>query len=81
MKYLQDYNPTGNFWLSVLVAAVPIVALLYFLALHPHKSKDGKKVLGIYAPYAAAIAAFLGFLICVFVMKMPTASTGAGFGL
>ena len=81
MKYLQDYNPTGNFWLSVLVAAVPIVALLYFLALHPHKSKDGKKVLGIYAPYAAAIAAFLGFLICVFVMKMPTASTAAGFGL
>jgi len=81
LKYLQDYNPTGNFWLSVLVAAVPIVALLYFLALHPHKSKDGKKVLGIYAPYAAAIAAFLGFLICVFVMKMPTASTAAGFGL
>ncbi|AFM39801.1 L-lactate transport [Desulfosporosinus acidiphilus SJ4] len=81
MKYLQNYNPAGSFWLSVFCAALPILTLLYFLALHPHKSKDGKKLLGIYAPYAAAIAAFVAFLICVFIMKMPATSAAAAFGL
>ena len=81
MKYLQNYNPMGNFWLSVIIAAVPIVALLYFLALHPHKAKNGKKLLGIYPPYAAAIAVFAAFLIAVFVMKMPATTAGASFGL
>ncbi|MDA8441907.1 MAG: L-lactate permease [Peptococcaceae bacterium] len=81
MKYLQNYNPTGNFWLSVIMAAVPIVTLLYFLALHPHKAKNGEKLLGIYAPYAAAIAAFVAFLVCVFVMKMPATTAVAAFGL
>lgn len=81
MKYLQNYNPTGNFWLSVIMAAVPIFTLLYFLALHPHKAKNGTKLLGIYAPYAAAIAAFVAFLVCVFVMKMPATTVAAAFGL
>ncbi|HEY5182614.1 MAG TPA: L-lactate permease [Dermatophilaceae bacterium] len=81
MKYLQNYNPLGNFWLSVIIAAVPILTLLYFLALHPHKAKNGKRLLGIYAPYAAAIAALVALLVCLFVMKMPTTTTGAAFGL
>lgn len=81
MKYLQNYNPVGNFWLSVIIAAVPILTLLYFLALHPHKAKNGQKLLGIYAPYAAAIAALVALLVCLFVMKMPTTTTGAAFGL
>lgn len=81
MKYLQNYNPTGNFWLSVIMAAVPIVTLLYFLALHPHKAKNGEKILGIYAPYAAAIAAFVAFIVCVFGMKMPATTAVAAFGL
>lgn len=81
MKYLQNYNPMGNFWLSVIMAAVPIVTLLYFLALHPHKAKNGEKILGIYAPYAAAIAALVAFLVCVFVMKMPATTAVAAFGL
>ena len=34
--YLQNYNPLGNVWLSTFVAAIPIVTLLYFIALHPH---------------------------------------------
>lgn len=34
--YLQDYTRLGNVWLSTLVAAIPIVTLLYFIALHPH---------------------------------------------
>lgn len=81
MKYLQNYNPVGNFWLSVIIAAVPILTLLYFLALHPHKAKNGQKLLGIYAPYAAAIAALVALVVCIFVMKMPTKTTGAAFGL
>lgn len=81
MKYLQNYNPVGNFWLSVIIAAVPILTLLYFLALHPHKAKNGQKLLGIYAPYAAALAALVAFVVCIFVMKMPTKTTGAAFGL
>ena len=81
MKYLQNYNPTGNFWLSVIIAAVPIVTLLYFLALHPHKAKNGKRLLGIYAPYACAIAAVVALLVSLFVMKMPTTTTVAAFGL
>lgn len=81
LKYLQNYNPVGNFWLSVIIAAVPILTLLYFLALHPHKAKNGQKLLGIYAPYAAAIAALVALLVCLFVMKMPTTTTGAAFGL
>ncbi|SDH06128.1 L-lactate permease [Desulfosporosinus hippei] len=80
MTYLQNYNPTGNFWFSVFLAAVPILTLLYFLALHPHKAKNGERILGIYAPYAAAIAVVVTFFICVFVMKMPAASTAAAFG-
>lgn len=33
--YLQSYNPMGNAVLSTIVAAIPIVTLLYFIALHP----------------------------------------------
>jgi len=80
LKYLQNYNPMGNFWLSVIMSALPIFVLLYFLALHPHKAKNGEKILGIYAPYAAAIAVAVAFLICVFIMKMPAAMTAAAFG-
>jgi len=81
MKYLQNYNPTGSDWLSVIMAAVPILTLLYFLALHPHKGKHGQKLLGIYAPYAAGIAAIVAFIVCVFVMKMPATTAVAAFGL
>ena len=35
--YHQNYNPLGNAFLSTLVAAIPIVVLLYFIALHPHR--------------------------------------------
>ena len=80
LKYLQNYNPMGNFWLSVILAALPIATLLYFLALHPHKAKNGEKILGIYAPYAAAIASVVAFVVCVFGMKMPAATAVAAFG-
>ena len=53
--YQQNYDPFGNAFLSTLVAAVPIGVLLYFIALHPHKDKDGHRHLGISAPKAAFI--------------------------
>ncbi|TGE37740.1 L-lactate permease [Desulfosporosinus fructosivorans] len=80
MQYLQNYNPTGNFWFSVLLAALPIIALLYFLALHPHKAKNGERILGIYAPYAALIAVVVAFVIAIFVNGMPASMTLAAFG-
>jgi lactate permease len=80
LKYLQNYNPLGNFWLSAIVAAVPIFVFLYFLALHPHKAKSGKTLLGIYPPYAAAIAVIVAFLLAIFMMKMPVSSVVASFG-
>jgi len=41
--YHQNYDPFGNVFLSTLVAALPILALLYFIALHPHRDKQGVK--------------------------------------
>ena len=35
MEYVQNYDPLGVGWLSVLAAAAPVVTLLYLLALHP----------------------------------------------
>ena len=46
--YLQNYNPLGVGLLSILVAAVPILTLLYFVALHPHRDASGRRHLGIH---------------------------------
>lgn len=80
MDYFQNYNPTGNVWLSTFLAALPILVLLYLLALHPHKDKEGNKHLGIFAPYAAVTAAIVAILVAIFVMKMPVSSTLGAFG-
>ena len=39
----QDCNPSGNVWLSPLVAVVPIAAPLCFTALHPHRNCHGTR--------------------------------------
>ncbi|SHN78018.1 L-lactate permease [Desulfitobacterium chlororespirans] len=80
MDYFQNYNPTGNVWLSTFLAALPIIVLLYLLALHPHKDKQGNKHLGIFAPYAAVTAAIVAILVAIFMMKMPVPATLAAFG-
>ncbi|AFM01140.1 MULTISPECIES: L-lactate permease [Desulfitobacterium] len=79
-EYFQNYNPTGNVWLSTFLAALPIIVLLYLLALHPHKDKQGNKQLGIFAPYAAITAAIVAILVAIFMMKMPVPTTLAAFG-
>jgi lactate permease len=72
--YYQSYNPTGNAFLSTLVAAIPIVVLLYFIALHPSRDRDGVRHLGIAAPYAALYGVIAAFLVSCLAFKMPVAA-------
>jgi lactate permease len=72
----QNYDPTGRWWLSTLIAALPIVVLLGTLAL-----------LHIKAHFAALLGLSTGLATAVLVFHMParlaatTAVYGAGYGL
>jgi lactate permease len=74
--WAQNYDPTGSWWLSTLIAALPIVVLLGTLAL-----------LHIKAHYAALLGLATALAAAVFVFHMPlrlaaaTAVYGAGYGL
>jgi lactate permease len=72
----QNYDPLGHWWLSTLVAALPIIVLLGLLA--------GLKV----RPHLCAVAGAATAVLCaIFVFKMPAALGvtsffyGAAFGL
>jgi lactate permease len=77
--FQQNYNPLGNAFLSTLVAAIPIAVLLYFIALHPHRDKDGVKHLGISAPFAAFYGVLAAFIVSCLVFKMPLVSAVSAF--
>ncbi|HET9555306.1 MAG TPA: lactate permease LctP family transporter [Anaeromyxobacteraceae bacterium] len=77
--YHQNYNPTGSVFLSTVLAAVPIAVLLYFIALHPHRDKDGVRHLGISAPYAAFCGVVAAFVISCLAFGMPVASAVSAF--
>ena len=79
--YFQNYNPFGNVFLSTLVAAVPILVLLYFIALHPHRDRQGVRHLGIAAPYAAFYGVLAAFLVSCVAFQMPLASAFSAFAL
>jgi lactate permease len=79
--YHQDYNPLGNVFLSTLVAAIPILVLLYFIALHPHRDKRGNKHRGISAPFAAFYGVLAAFLVTCLAFRMPVASAISAFAL
>lgn len=79
MEFHQLYDPMGNAFLSTLLAAVPILTLLYLLAFHPHKDKMGKRHYGIAAPKAALIAGIVTILMAIWLVKMPVSSTFAAF--
>jgi len=79
--YQQNYNPTGNVFLSTLIAAIPILTLLYFIALHPHRDQQGVKHLGISAPYAAFFGVIAAFLVSCIAFSMPVASAVSAFVL
>ena len=80
--YHQNYNPLGNAALSTIVAAIPILTLLYFIALHPHRDKQGVRHLGISAPWAAFFGVIAAFLVsCIpFGMPFPTAFSAFTLG-
>jgi lactate permease len=76
MTWTQVYDPLGHWWLSTLVAALPIIVLLGLLA--------GLKV----RPHWCAIAgASTAVLVSIFIFGMPTKLAftslfyGAAFGL
>src|SRR5512140_3133409 len=79
--YQQNYDPFGNVFLSTVVAAVPIVVLLYFIALHPHYDKQGQRHLGISAPYAALCGVVAAFLVSCLAFHMPIGSAVSAFAL
>ena len=77
----QNYNPTGSVVLSTLLAAVPILTLLYFIALHPHRDENGVRHLGISAPWAALFGVIAAFVITVLVFSMPFTAALSAFVL
>jgi lactate permease len=79
--YHQDYNPTGSAFLSTLLAAVPIVVLLYCIALHPHRDEQGVRHLGISAPYAALFGVLAALLVSCLGFRMPVAAAVSAFAL
>src|SRR6202521_1627273 len=79
--YQQSYDPLGNVFLSTVVDAIPIVVLLYFIALHRHRDSQGNIHLGISAPYAAFFGVIAAFLVSCAVFKMPLVSAFSAFAL
>jgi lactate permease len=79
--YQQTYDPLGNAFLSTVVAAIPILVLLYFIALHRHRDSQGNVHLGISAPYAAFFGVIAAFLVSCLVFKMPVTSAASAFAL
>src|ERR1700693_2706829 len=77
--YHQNYNPLGNVALSTIVAAIPILTLLYFIAIHPHRDKQGVRHLGISAPYAALFGVVAAFLVSCVAFRMPFVSAVSAF--
>jgi lactate permease len=76
MTWTQVYDPLGHWWLSTLVAALPILVLLGLLA--------GLKVRAHLCAFAGALTAML---CAIFIFGMPTSLAvtsfiyGAAFGL
>jgi lactate permease len=79
--YQQIYNPLGNAFFSTVVAAIPILVLLYFIALHRYRDPQGDVHMGISAPYAAFFGVIAAFLISCLVFKMPIAAAASAFAL
>ena len=79
--YQQVYDPMGNAFLSTLVAAIPILVLLYFIALHRYRDSQGNVHLGISAPYAAFFGVIAAFLVSCLVFKLPVTAAISAFAL
>jgi len=60
MKFVQVYDPLGNIFLSALVAAIPLLLLLYLLGIKRTKGH-----------YAALLGTGSAFLLAIAVWQMP----------
>jgi len=75
-KWVQVYDPTGRWWLSTIVAGLPVILLLGAMA-----------VFRIAAHLAAAIGLIAALVAAIAVFHMPTrmalttTAYGAGYGL
>jgi lactate permease len=72
----QNYDPTGHWWLSALVATLPVVVLLGSLALL-HMKAHYSALLGL----ATSIICAIWFFGMPAVLAAKTAVLGAGYGL
>src|SRR5262249_8821254 len=77
--YFQNYNPLGNVFLSTLVAAIPILTLLYFIALHPHRDEQACRHLRVGAPFALFYAVIAWLLVSCLAFRMPVGSAVSAF--
>ncbi len=69
MNWTQSYDPLGHWWLSTLIAALPIIVLFGLLA--------GLRV----KPHWCAISgAFTAIVVAILVFKMPLALAAMSFG-
>jgi lactate permease len=68
MTWIQNYDPFGHWWLSTLVAALPIIILLGLLA-----------GLRVQAHVCAAAGATMAIFVAVLVFGMPAKLALAGF--
>jgi len=79
MSFQQTYDPFGNPILSTLLAALPLLLLIYLLAMHPWRDKEGRRQRGIGAPKAALFASLVSLAAAVLVLGMPITAAGASF--
>jgi lactate permease len=79
--FQQNYDPLGNVFFSTVVAAIPILVLLYFIALHRHRDSQGNVLLGISAPYAALFGVIAAFAVVCLVFRMPVGTAVSAFAL
>ena len=63
----------------MLAAAIPILTLLYFIALHPHRDASGRRYLGISAPLAALCGVVAAFIVAILIMRMPPGAAISAF--
>ncbi len=77
--YAQNYDPFGLRLVSTVAAAIPIVTLLYFIAMHPHRDARGERQHGISAPWAAFAGVLASFVIALVVMRMPPGAAISAF--
>ena len=75
-RWAQIYDPTGRWWLSTIIAAVPVILLLGAMAVF-RLAAHVAAVIGLLASLAAAIAVFH----MPARMALTTTVYGAGYGI